>query len=59
MASEFVAAEFTMERSAAAEPFYCARCERDKKAKAKATSTKPDGTVVTICNGCYGNIKAR
>ncbi|AHB79620.1 hypothetical protein PBI_VALIDUS_90 [Mycobacterium phage Validus] len=57
--TEFPADEFVMARSAVAEPFHCARCDTDKKAKAKATRTMPDGTVVVICNGCYGNIKAR
>ncbi|QAX95625.1 hypothetical protein I5H03_gp021 [Mycobacterium phage Nibb] len=57
MSDTFPAAEFVMARSATAEPFHCARCDTDKKAKAKATRTTPEGTVV-ICNGCYGMIKS-
>ncbi|QJD50386.1 hypothetical protein I5H01_gp021 [Mycobacterium phage MarkPhew] len=56
MSDSFPAAEFVMARSAVAEPFHCDRCGFDKKAKAKATRTTPEGTVV-ICNLCYGIIK--
>ncbi|AYR01150.1 hypothetical protein SEA_LEMOND_85 [Mycobacterium phage LeMond] len=53
----FDVSEFVMARSAAAEPFHCARCDQDKKAKAKATRTTAEGTAV-LCNGCYGMLKS-
>lgn len=49
----------TMSRSAAAEEFHCGRCNTDKKAKAKATWKKLDGTTAMMCNGCYGNVLSR
>jgi len=56
----FVVANFVQSRSETAEEFYCERCARPKKAKSKAHGhTVPDGKAVIICNGCYGNIKAR
>jgi hypothetical protein len=49
----------SLTRTKQAEDFYCSRCRTHKKAKLKATWKKPDGTTVTICNGCYGWILAQ
>lgn len=49
----------TLARSEKAEPFHCGRCDKDKKAKLQAKWDRPDGTTVTICNGCYGEILSK
>lgn len=43
-----------MARSATAEEFHCAMCNRPKKAKAKATRMLANGSTEVICNQCYG-----
>lgn len=46
-------------KTAVATPFFCVRCQRDKKAKLMALWTQgEDSGTTTICNGCYGNILA-
>lgn len=48
----------TLERHPVATPFFCERCDADKKAKLIGSWKKDDGTTATICNGCYGWLKA-
>lgn len=59
MVDQFPASEFQLVRTAKAEPFHCARCDQDKKAKLTGRWIKPGGGIVVICNGCYGNILSR
>jgi hypothetical protein len=49
----------TLARGDTAYEFHCGRCDQDKKAKLVAKWDKLDGTIVQICNGCYGNILSR
>lgn len=49
----------TMTRSDVAEEFHCGRCDAPKKAKAKATRLRGNGSTDVICNGCYGNLLSR
>lgn len=54
--------DLTMARHDTAMEFVCGRCpeyKRAKKAKNVAIWQKPDGTMVRICNGCYGEILSK
>ncbi len=48
----------TLTRSDKAEEFYCNRCEKEKKAKLKATHLLANGATNMLCNGCYGFLLA-
>lgn len=45
-------------KTAAAIPFKCGRCWRDKTSKTQVTRIK-DGVTDVICNGCYGEARAK
>lgn len=47
---------FTLAKGDTAESFHCDNCGKDKKSKSVARWDKPDGSVVQLCNGCYGEV---
>jgi hypothetical protein len=48
---------FTMgEKTPKAEPFHCDNCGKDKKSKNVGKLKKKDGSMMTLCNGCYGEL---
>ena len=55
---ELTVGTVTLERLAAAAPFYCTRCRVEKTSKLRGTWIMRDGTRAVICNGCYGSLCA-
>ena len=50
---------FVFTRAKQAEEFYCDRCDATKKAKNSTLWTQCNGRQLTLCNGCYGYVRAK
>jgi hypothetical protein len=50
---------FQLTRHADRVEFVCDRCLRPKTARITVVWTTQSGTVKTVCNGCYGRLRAK
>lgn len=52
------AGQFRLTRQPTSQQFVCDRCLRPKVSKVIVEWHNAAGTVRSICNGCYGNLRA-